>query len=281
MSVPDLGKPPRRSEIFGFLLFSHGWTWGWWFVATLLAAHANGTIWQMPAAGAFYLGGAGVFLGALVMTFRIGGGKALAGLARRTLDARLVPPRWWVIVLAWYPALTLLAALTVLIFGSPAPVDASLAIARLTDPAGFLLFLGFIMLIGPLPEEIGWRGFLLDRLLAGHGVLAASMVVALAWWSWHLPLGLLPGYFEAFSRQPDLVGQLASLMPTAIIYTWIYVSTRRSILAVIIFHFMGNLTGQMLEPSDATRLVRLAMEVGAALLILAIWRPTLPLRRQG
>lgn len=281
MSVPEFGNPPRRSEIFGFFLFSHGWTWSWWLVAALLAVQADGTIWQMPAAGAFYLGGAGVMLGGLVMTFRIGGGSALAGLARRALDARLVTARWWLIVLAWYPALTCLAALVMGAFGSHSPLDASLAIARLDDPAGFLLFLGFIMLIGPLPEEIGWRGFLLDRLLAGHGVLSASMVVALAWCSWHLPLGLLPGYFEAFSRQPDLLGQLASLVPTAIIYTWIYVSTRRSILAVIIFHFMGNLTGQMLEPSDATRLVRLAMEVCVALLILAIWRPTLPLRRQG
>jgi uncharacterized protein len=215
------------------------------------------------------------------MTFRTGGRAGLADLARRTLDPRIAGPGWWLLVIAWYPVFTIAAAAVAVLSGWDFPLDASRAIARMADPVGFAVFLGFIMLIGPLPEEIGWRGYLLDRLLShGQGVLAASLIVALAWWSWHLPLGLLPGYFEAFSRQPDLLGQLASLIPTAIIYTWIYVSTRRSVLAVIIFHFMGNLTGQMLEPSDATRLVRLVMEAGAALLVLAFWNPASLLRRE-
>jgi uncharacterized protein len=279
MPAPGFGAPPSRSEILGFLLFSHGWTWGWWLVAALLAMGTGGTIWHMPAAAAFYLGGAGVFLGGIAMTLRVGGRSGIADLARRCVDPRLASPGWWLIVLAWYPALTFAAAALSALFGMHSPLDVSTAVARLADPAGLVVFLGFIMLIGPLPEEIGWRGFLLDRLLAGHGVLVASLFVALAWWSWHLPLGLLPGYFEAFSRQPDTLGQLASLIPTAIVYTWIYVSTRRSVLAVIIFHFMGNLTGQTLEPSDATRLVRLAMEAGAALLIVAFWKPESSLRR--
>ena len=275
MAGPAFGNPPRRSDIIGFLIFSHGWTWGWWLVAALLANRSGGTIWQMPAAAAFYLGGAGVMLGGIVMTGRLAGRAGLADLARRTLDPRPIALRWWLLILAWYPVLTLAAAMLVAPFDASTSLDLSLAAARLLDPAGLLLFLGFILLIGPLPEEIGWRGFLLDRLLPHHGVLAASMVVALAWWSWHLPLGLMPGYFEAFSRRPDLLVQLADLIPTAIIYTWIYVSTGRSVLAVIMFHFMGNLAGQFLGPSDATRLGRLALEAGAALLILAVWRPSL------
>jgi uncharacterized protein len=279
MIVPGFGPPPLRSEILGFLLFSHGWTWAWWLVAALLAMQSSGTIWHLPAAAAFYVGGAGVLLGGLVMTFRVGGRAGLADLVRRCINPRLASPGWWLIVLAWYPALTFAAAAVAALFGTHTPLDASSAVARLADPAGLVVLLGFIMLIGPLPEEIGWRGFMLDRLLAGHGVFVASLAVALAWWSWHLPLGLLPGYFDAFSRQPGLLGQLASLIPTAIIYTWVYISTRRSVLSVIIFHFMGNLTGQMLEPSDATRLVRLVMEAGMALLILTFWKPASTLRR--
>jgi cytochrome c biogenesis protein CcmG, thiol:disulfide interchange protein DsbE len=102
---PAFGARRAAPKSSAFLLFSHGWTWGWWLVAALLAIRSGGTIWQMPAAAAFYLGGAGVMLGGIVMTLRLGGRPGLADLARRTLDPR-PSPRWWLIVLAWYPALT-------------------------------------------------------------------------------------------------------------------------------------------------------------------------------
>ncbi len=45
-----------------------------------------------------------------------------------------------------------------------------------------------VALIGPLSEELGWRGYALDALQARWSAAASSLVVGLAWSLWHLPL---------------------------------------------------------------------------------------------
>lgn len=44
------------------------------------------------------------------------------------------------------------------------------------------------LLAGPLFEEPGWRGFALPRLEASFGPVRASLLLALLWTGWHLPL---------------------------------------------------------------------------------------------
>lgn len=41
---------------------------------------------------------------------------------------------------------------------------------------------------GPLGEEIGWRGYLLPRLLRGRPPLAATLLLLPCWIIFHLPL---------------------------------------------------------------------------------------------
>jgi len=53
------------------------------------------------------------------------------------------------------------------------------------------------LLGGPLFEEPGWRGFALPRLEARFGPLCASMLLALLWVGWHLPLFFYPGLITA------------------------------------------------------------------------------------
>jgi membrane protease YdiL (CAAX protease family) len=53
------------------------------------------------------------------------------------------------------------------------------------------------LLGGPLFEEPGWRGFALPRLEARFGPLLGSMLLALIWAGWHLPLFWYPGWSSA------------------------------------------------------------------------------------
>jgi membrane protease YdiL (CAAX protease family) len=50
------------------------------------------------------------------------------------------------------------------------------------------------LLAGPLFEEPGWRGFALPRLEASFGPVRASLLLALLWTGWHLPLFFYPGW---------------------------------------------------------------------------------------
>ena len=53
------------------------------------------------------------------------------------------------------------------------------------------------LLGGPLFEEPGWRGFALPRMEARFGPLRGSVLLALLWAGWHLPLFWYPGWTTA------------------------------------------------------------------------------------
>lgn len=261
----------RGRDVLLFLAFSHGWTWAFWG----LAAATGETVWDWPASLLFYVGGAGVFLGGLVMAGAVYGGAGLRELGRRTVDPRRVPARWWGVILLLFPALTVMASLVAVATDlTPTPLDLRGAAAQLLDPASFLAFVFFILVIGPLPEEVGWRGYLLDRLQLRWNALAASLLLAILWWTWHLPLFGLPGYFDAFARaSPTPWDFLGGILPAAVLYTWVYNNTGRSVLAVIVLHFMHNFTGEFLGMDDPVRPVRLVLEWGAAVVAVAFWGP--------
>ena len=100
-----------------------------------------------------------------------------------------------------------------------------------------------------LGEEVGWRGFALPRLQARYSPVVASLVIALAWFPWHLPLKW---------ANPDVIPYLyyaLSFIPSSILLTWIYNRTHGSILAVGIAHVMGNVSGKILFPITDSRLM--------------------------
>jgi uncharacterized protein len=266
-----LSARPSPTDVLGFLAFSHGWTWLFW-----AAAGAWGTsVWEPPASVFFVIGGAGVIVGGLVMSRLTYGSAGLRELGRRVFDPRRASGSWWLVVLLLYPALTLLAIGVSLTVGAPeAPLGTAGLGARIADPLGLLAMVGFVLVIGPLPEEIGWRGYLLDCLQLRWSALTASLILGLIWWSWHLPLFLLPGYFEPFGRAaPTPLDLLLGILPAAIVYTWVYNNTERSVLALIVLHFMHNFTGQLLGISEEVRTIRLLLEIALPVVVVAWWGP--------
>jgi uncharacterized protein len=87
-------------------------------------------------------------------------------------------------------------------------------------------------------EEIGWRGFALPHLQKRHNALLATLIVGMLWGLWHLPLVFLAG---PMSEYPFL--WFIIIVANAFIYTWIYNSTKGSILLVALFHGSLNIFG--------------------------------------
>jgi uncharacterized protein len=266
-------------QILGFLAFSHGWTWLFWMISGLFGE----TVWQAPGVYFFYIGGAGVFLGGVLMSWAAGGRVGLRDLGSRIINPRLVPWRWWLVILFLFPAIALLSAgISILTGITPQPFDFSEARQLLANPIQLLTFAIFVLIIGPLPEEIGWRGFLLDRLQLRWNGLTASLVLAVVWASWHIPLFFLPGYFDAFGSAPPSFSNLFfGIVSVVLIYTWVYNNTNRSIMGVIVFHFLQNFTGEMMNLSEEARLVRTILTVVISLLVLWYWGPKTLRRREN
>ncbi len=271
----------RTAGFWGYLAFSHGWTWLFWAAAWAVAVVAGSTIWSPPALWFFVVGGMGVLLGGIVMTRRMCGATSLRDLARRLVDPRGVKGRWWVVVLLFFPGLTLLAgAITGELGASAPPLDLARALALVGNPASLAGLMAFTLVIGPLPEEVGWRGYLLDRMQARRTALSAALIVGVLNWVWHFPLFVLPGYSDAFSALPPTPLHLALVvLPAGVLYAWVYNNTGRSVLAVMLFHFTGNFSGEFLGISDEALMVRLVLALVAVVLIVWWWGPD-TLRRE-
>jgi uncharacterized protein len=104
--------------------------------------------------------------------------------------------------------------------------------------SSYVIFSFGITFLANTCEEIGWRGFALPRLQKRHHALLATLIVGTLWGLWHLPLIFLA---SPMSEYPFL--WLISIVADAFVYTWIYNSTKGSILLVALFHGSGNIFG--------------------------------------
>lgn len=117
----------------------------------------------------------GPTLAALIVASRADG---VGGLVSRAVQVSTVPAAVWLLIAL---PLLLLAVL-------PAPsVDAVEPIGAKTLAA----MTAFNLILGPLGEELGWRGVLHTEFEATIGWLAASLAVGVIWLAWHLPLWLI------------------------------------------------------------------------------------------
>ena len=111
------------------------------------------------------------------------------------------------------------------------------------------MFIIFIITAG-LGEELGWTGFLTPRLQARYSALVSSLIRGVLWGFWHIPLFIYSGldhpsladfpYSGWVSQKGFLIAMgafiLINQIPWSIFYTWIFNSTRGSLLLVAILH---------------------------------------------
>ena len=71
--------------------------------------------------------------------------------------------------------------------------------ASASSLGGLLAVLGYVLVVNGIGEELGWRGFLADRLLDRHGLRRTATVVWVVWGLWHVPLFWVVSDFRAMS----------------------------------------------------------------------------------
>lgn len=131
----------------------------------------------------------------------------------------------------------------------------------------YLVSFVFVALLGGGFEEPGWRGFALPRLQTRHSPLVATLILALFWGLWHLPLYGL--------------GFVGPMLYT-FYYTFLYNRTG-SVLLCILLHggFTAALDNLILTTDSLTvDLVILATLVAGTLVLIAVTRGRLGLQHQ-
>jgi len=193
---------------------------------------------------------------------------------RRVIDFKRIRGNWYAVILLTALALAGLSALIDLLSGGEG-IRLEAAAQFLDQPLMIIPSIILILFFGPVPEELGWRGYALDRLQARWSALSSSLILGIIWAVWHLPLFFIEG-----SYQYDLgLGTIAfwifmvAIVPQTVLITWIYNNTGRSIMSAILFHFMINLVGELFELTETAEICQLILWLTVAILVVAIWGP--------
>ena len=218
--------------------------------ATLYILYSRGLIsFKVPDGIMFVMSILHPAVAAAVVTAAISGWKGVRKLFARFLIVR-VSAWWYVFIFAFY-AVDMLAGNTLnAAFGGARSVIPVAGDPLWQIPIKFAVFLLFGILTNT--EEIAWRGVALPLLKARHNnALIAALLVS-------IPEVLLhaPDYFVSemnFRKSVGVVMFSIFTIALSVIFAWVFLNTKGSLLIVTLFHASGNawsnlLTDNSIEP---------------------------------
>ncbi|WP_417233703.1 CPBP family intramembrane glutamic endopeptidase [Arthrobacter sp.] len=124
-------------------------------------------------------------------------------------------------------------------------------------------------------EELAWHSYGTDALLRRMPVFTASLVSALIWALWHLPLGFIQGYYRQEVIEMGWVHVLnfpLSMVAFVILMNWLYFSTGRSILIAFLFHVTANLANELFRTDPDTKIIQTILLLIVAGIVVATKR---------
>jgi uncharacterized protein len=260
------GPPPlpvRRLVQFGALCLVLSWVP--WSVLGALGADVD----EGLAALVFGLAASGPSLAALTMWLLMR--RERRGGPRRS-GTRL---SWgWpvvAIVLGAAPAVVAAVVLGVDDLGA-IPLHVASVAAGVGGPLGVL---AYTLVSGPLSEEFGWRGFVQPRLRLRYGPVHTTVVMAIVWGLWHVPLYFLTGTGQQAKGLFSLQGAMffASLFPLC--YTILFVTEhlRGGVWAAVLVHAAWNAADALLPAhGDVGAVVQAAVALAVAGAVAIVWR---------
>jgi hypothetical protein len=227
MTATGRAEVVSRRRVLAFLVLAFAWSWGFWVPDVLQAQGVVSNVPDLPGLGPFGPSLAGVVLVAYADGFR----------GVRRLLARAVqvdyPARWLGLSLVLPPAVVLAS------LGVGYATGATFEFPWAGQPLVLAIAFVYILLLGgPVQEEFGWRGYLLDPVQARLGALGGGLAVGLVWATWHLPLFFMPT--QTIYYEKPILGFLVGITLFSILMTWVYNNTNASLLPALLLHTAFN-----------------------------------------
>lgn len=183
----------------------------------------------------FMTGGFVPSLVAITLTGIKEGRAGLTQLWRRVIQIR-IGRRWY------------LAAIGLVGFGSACQIAFNYLLGHSFNFSLFLTQLPSLLpliVLGPLSEELGWRGYAQTRLQTRWNPLVSGLVVGMVWALWHLPIFLIPGTSQHELNVPFL-GFFSGITALSILFAWLQYHTGGSIWTAVFFHWIFTYAVQVI-----------------------------------
>ena len=270
-----------------FLAIAFAWSWSLWIGSWIVARVGGGAdqlvnedlVW-----GLFFDGGVSstvVWLSLLSLMAVYG--PMVAGVLATRLDQAVssrglwasvrrtrVGGRWYGLVLGILALVAGPAAIIVAVTAQPAP-DAPGAETLLVFLAVFFVF----QLLTSGTEEIGWRGYLNEKLRHGRNFWDTGWAVGIPWAIWHWPIVVIMFVQQGMTVVvilSSLAGFSIGIVAASILHAWFYERTRSVFLNIFIHATFNTI------PLTTTLLFR--DSPAAVIANLALWAVVIVLKRQ-
>lgn len=207
-----------------------------------LAYLISWTIW-IPLYGHFFglptlpyqhgLGGLGPLIASFLTTWIYYRKEGVIQLIKKCLQIR---PIFYLTIALFSPFLLAFIATIINYFITKSPINLTgLLTCKEFPQFNLLTFFIYNLIFFGFGEEVGWRGFALPRFQGKFNALTSSVILTVFWALWHLPLFLYrPGYTTM--DLAGIFGWTFSLLTGSVLLTWLYNSSRASILICAVFH---------------------------------------------
>ncbi len=258
----------QTKNLLIFLALTFVWTWAFY---TPIAVGGHNP-YEMPWMILLIFGGMGPsVIGVLMVLFTLDK-VARHDYWHRCFSFKRISGLWWVVIFLFFPAIYGLSTLIDLALGGSSSGMEQLK-SLIANPLMIPLVAFISFMSGPWSEEFGWRGYALDRIISPLGLMPGTILLGLIWGVWHLPLFFMPDTWHGqlgfgFAGFWVFIFYNVGL---ALLMTWVYLNTDRSILSGMFIHFTSNFTNQLLAPApvrfEVIRMI-IILIVGASVCLL-------------
>lgn len=192
-----LTQHPGIKSIVLFVVFAYAISWAIWLTGMLSIDGLTG-LEDERFAGFLLTGSFGPTIAALAMAGLMGGRSSIVGLLKGLIRVRVN----WRVYAATFFLMPGIGLVFYLVLGiSPKIALWKIATTMIALVPLNAIVVGIILGVGPLGEELGWRGFLQAHLQRRAGSIATAIIVGFVWAFWHLPMF----WFADFRNGLDLL----------------------------------------------------------------------------
>jgi membrane protease YdiL (CAAX protease family) len=226
----------------------------------------------------YYLvwGGLGPPISAILLTYFKEDREVWQDYWKRVIDVKRIGIVWMAVALFLPAFRSVLAMITGILINGIFP-SFETALEFLSNPINFLFYMIFTLIYGPLPEELSWHGYALDRLQKKWNAFYSSIILGILWGLWHWPMFFMAGTYQSgeipIGSMRFWLNFCAGIIATTILMTWIYNNTNRSTLSAILSHFMMSLTGEFLNLVDILEYYNVVWTIILAGLVVIVYGP--------
>lgn len=229
--------------------------WTLWSIAGYISHLETGS--TTPQLWASLIAFLGLLAPVIITIFMARGNKELVqDLKKRFFNFKDVGSTYIVLALVLMPLSILLAQAVSLLFGYS--IEQFQLAESFTFTSG-VFPVWFMLIIAPLLEELAWHTYGTDSLRSRFNLFTTSVLFALFWGIWHLPLAGINNYYHSNLAAEGWIYSLnfiLSLFPFVIIMNWIYYKTNRNIILPILFHIAAGFFGEVFATHPMSKVIQ-------------------------